>query len=611
MAKNRQSSRILTIACVAVVIGAVYLAKPVLVPLTLAVLVSFLLAPLVARLERWHFGRTAATVTVMALVLSAVGFLVYVIGVQVTATARNLPAYEQQLRTRIRTVRESLAGPFSRAAETVEELGKELSDQPSEPASSVPVVQMADEPSRWSRLSEQLPRYFLSLLLSAGVVSVFAFFMLLQLEDLRDRFMLVTGGDQIYLTTQALAEASHKISEYLLRYTVLNGIHGLAVGLGLYFIGVPGAALFGVLAALLRFIPYAGPWISAVMPICLSLAVFDDWNRPLATVGLFVVLELITNNLVEPFFYGAGIGLSPVAILVSAFFWTWMWGTVGLVLATPLTVCLAVLGKHVPKLRFLNVLLGNEPVVPVHVRLYQRLVSKDKNEAWNVIERALKNESLEELYDSTMLPVLSLSEVDLQRGNLDAQTAAFITTTMRAMIERARELARGAEDEARKRAGIAVDPSLVARPPRLVSLCLPARDEADVLAGMMLSDVLAKEEIEVEVISNVALASEMLDLVERRGVKLVYLSSVPPSAGLRASYLYKRLITRFPDLRIVIGVWNVRDRRAAESALPSGDNRVVVTSLAEAVRASRELLEVLRFYDEPSEPPPRARTTAT
>ena len=271
---------------------------------------------------------------------------------------------------------------------------------------------------------------------TAGIILVFTIFMLLDREDLRDRFIRVAGGGRLTAMTQALDEASRRINRYLLLQMMVNIGYGIIIGTGLYFIGIPNASLWAVAAGLLRFLPYAGPPMAAAMPILLSLAIFSGFSHALETAGLFFVLEVIVSNFLEPLLYGAHVGLSALAILVSAIFWTLIWGIPGLLLSTPLTVFLVVMGHYVPSLAFFNVLLGDEPVLAPHAQFYQRLLAQEPTEARHVLDEFLKTDkSAEELYSTVVIPALSLAEQDRYRDELDDDAQALIYQNVREMIE--------------------------------------------------------------------------------------------------------------------------------------------------------------------------------
>jgi hypothetical protein len=456
----------------------------------------------------------------------------------------------------------------------------------------------------------------LSPLGTAGLVVVFVIFILLQREDLRDRMIRLIGRGEMNVTTQALDDAGSRISRYLLAQALVNGTYGIAISLGLWLIGhfvggkpFPSFVLWGLLCAVLRFIPYIGPWVAAVFPITLALAVYPGMSVFLWTAGLFVFIELLSNNLMEPWLYGASTGMSTVAVLVSAVFWTWLWGAVGLLLATPLTVCLVVIGKYVPPLRFLDILLGDEPVLDPPERIYQRLLAGDEEEASELAAEFLKEGDLLDVYDDVLLPALSLAEQDRHKGRLDEQRQKFIRRAMRQLVDelgdewRMRqdrshaevmkaaaaatvEAAKGGEDgglepvQRDEKAGNKPIPggetngngSATVRPARAPRrnevrvpegctvniVCLPARDDADDVAGQMLAQLLEFRGYCAFPVSVTKLASEMIEAVESRNAHVVVVSALPPNAVAHSRYLCKRLHARFPDRNMVVGLWTIK-----------------------------------------------------
>ena len=267
------------------------------------------------------------------------------------------------------------------------------------------------------------------------MVVVFVVFMLIERENLRNRVIHLIGSRQLNIATQALDDAASRVSRYLLMQLIVNAAFGFVVAVGLFFIGLPNALVWGVLAAVLRFVPYIGPWIAATIPIVLAAAIFEGWTRPLLVLAVFVVNELISNNVVEPWLYGSSTGISTMGILVSAVFWTWLWGPIGLVMSTPLTVCLTVMGRYVRSYRFLNTLLSDEEVLPPEARFYQRLLALDPEEAADIAEEYLKENSLESLYDKVLLPALRLAEQDRHQGDLDETKERFILNAMRELVD--------------------------------------------------------------------------------------------------------------------------------------------------------------------------------
>ena len=358
-----QQPFIASLAAIAIVVASLHLAKPVLMPLAIAVLLSFVLSPLVRRVERLRLGRVLSVVIVTAfvgLLLASAGWLVVN---QATQLGTQLPSYRANIRAKAKALSTSL-GSFRLAAEQMEALGEELSNAAGEerraPSAKVTVVE--DE----SGLLGEAASYVGSLaapLETIGLVVLMLLFILVQREDLRDRIIRVFGNRDLNVTTQAMDEVGQRVSRYLRVHSMLNAGTGAVIGLGLWLIGLPAAFLFGLLSALLRFVPYIGPWVAAALPIALSVAVFDEWTSTLMVIALYLAVELVNNNVFEPWLYGSSVGLSPFAVILSAVFWTWIWGPVGLVLATPLSVCCVVLGRYVPQFEAFAILLSDRPAL--------------------------------------------------------------------------------------------------------------------------------------------------------------------------------------------------------------------------------------------------------
>jgi AI-2E family transporter len=418
-------------------------------------------------------------------------------------------------------------------------------------------------------------------LATAGIVVVFVIFMLVQREDLRNRLLRLLGSGKLKIATQALDEAGQRVSRYLLMQLMVNSSYGLLIGLGLYFIGIPNALVWGLAATFLRFIPYAGAVLAAIMPIGLAFAVDPGWIKPTLTAVLFVVSELIVGNIIEPWLYGSSTGISSFAVLIAAVFWAWLWGPVGLLLATPLTVCLAVLGRCGPQVEFLHIILSDEPVLPDEARFYQRLLANDTEEAAEVAEEVLKKQSMEFLFDRVILPALSLTEHDRNEGILDAQRFKFILDSTKEIIE---ELAVPEQD----------GPKAVADgdgPGPIAVLCIPAKDEADELFGIMLAHLLRRKNVPAMSVSASSLANERFQEVKRSSAPVICVSALPPSALRQARLFCKRLRAEFPELTIIVGVWTRSpDLERIHSRLPSDLVSQVVTSLSEAVEIIRPMV---------------------
>jgi predicted PurR-regulated permease PerM len=478
-----------------------------------------------------------------------------------------LPSYRQTLEDKIRSLKGPGSQSLHKASDTVKELSKEISAV--SPA-SIPSLSATKKSASATGSSASRPitvelvapgnplesvENLLGPLGNAGVVILFTVFILAGREDLRNRLIRLAGGGRLNMMTQALDEATQRINRYLLLQLLVNSGYGLIVFTALHFIGIPNSALWGVTAAVLRFLPYIGPPMAAAMPILLSLAVFPGWQHALATAGLFLVLELTVANIVEPLLYGAHLGLGPLAILVAAVFWTLIWGFPGLVLATPLTVCLVVMGRYVPSLSFLNVLLGDEPVLPPHAQYYQRLLATDQNEARQVLELHLKENNLEELYSTVLIPALSLAEQDRHRNELDEEKQTFIYQSTREIIEELADTAPGQNAESTSENSSELFRTGIDEASSLDVLCIPARDDADDVVAMLLAQLLERQGHRAQSIA-IGTTAEMLAQVAELNPAVVCISALPPFAVNHARALYAKLRAQSPDLYIAVCLWH-------------------------------------------------------
>ena len=401
------------VALTAFIVASLYFGRDVLIPLALAALLTFLLAPLVTRIERW-IGRIAAVLLVVALIFTGFGVAGWMLTRQVVDLATKLPEYKGNIIAKMQAFKTPQGGMFTKLSETVEELKKELpgglapaanTQEQGKPEASVSLPGAV--PLQPAAISKTNPIQLLELIVApllgplgvAALVLVLVICMLLQREDLRSRLIRLIGQGRISATTRAMDDAGRRVSRYLLMQLLVNVTYGVPVAVGLYFIGVPNAMLWGAFAIVLRFIPYLGPWVAAAFPILLSLATSPGWTAPLLTIGLFVVLELLSNNVMEPWLYGSSTGVSSIALIVAAVFWTWLWGPIGLVLATPITVCLVVMGRHVPRLNFLSVVLSDEEALSPAEDCYHRLLTPGERDELELVESYLKAHSLTALYD--------------------------------------------------------------------------------------------------------------------------------------------------------------------------------------------------------------------
>jgi len=581
---------VLTLASVAVVIAALYLAKGVLIPIFLAVLMSFFLSPLCTNLERMKIGRIPAVMVTAILGFSILGVGIWMTVVQVTQLAPKIPEYQHNIEVKLSSLNKYFAQALNQVTKTTPDESQDLTstDTTIEPLgtnASPYAVRVLSSPASPLQVFGGVYGTVVETLGTIGIVFVLVIFFLIRREDLRDRFIRLVGKGNVTLTTQVLEDASARIIRYLSTLLVVNLAFGICVGVGLHFIGVPNAILWGTLAATLRFVPYVGPWIAAAMPISLAMASSTSWLAPMLTVGLFISLELFNNNILEPWLYGKNTGVSPVAILLAAIFWMWLWGTAGLLLATPLTVCVLVIGRHVPQLAFFDILLGIEPVFEPHMRIYQRLLAGDQEEATLLFERFLEQKSDVDVYDTVIIPALAMAETHWQLGDLNDGRHNFIIQSLRDMIQVRFELLQ--EIDSKKH--MAFTPEIAetstrldqSKPPVLSIVCLPSRTEADEVTSAMLSQILGSDGSHVKTDSLVSMAAGEFEADEGFTADVFFLSATPPAAVMHARHLCKRLRSRLPDVKIFVGLWHARGELIKFQDL-IGCGSTVVATLADA-----------------------------
>lgn len=556
------------LACFVLVIACLYWAKPVLIPVALAILLTFLLNPVVSALQHGGLPRTPAVLLVVVLVFSLVGGIGWTVTRQLMTLAYELPRYQENLKQKINDLRElGKGGIIERLQTTIKEVTGELQKATPPPPKIQPVREPQEEPKgepqepvpvvvQAPSVLWQLPS-LLEPLATVGLVIVLVIFMLIRYADLRGRLIRLAGYGRLTVATKALDEAGQRISRYLLMQSIINGSFGLAVGLGLFLIGVPYAILWGFLAAILRFIPYVGPIVSAFLPSALSLAVFPGWMQPFLVIGLILILELASNMIMEPLLYGQSAGVSEVALLVAVAFWTWLWGAVGLFLATPMTVCLGVLSKYIPQMEFVGVLLSDEPVLESPTNYYQRLVAHDQDEAAALVDEYLKTHALDEIYGDVLIPALNAAKQDHELGTLTEEDMQFIIQATRAIVEDLGTRQRQPSISSMATAESSSNPSGVMPPPQILGC--PAHDEADELGLLMLQQLLDPTRYRLEIISAGMLTAEVLSVVEQQHVGLICITALPPGALAPTRYLCKRLRARFPECKIVVGRWGVNE----------------------------------------------------
>jgi hypothetical protein len=412
----------------------------------------------------------------------------------------------------------------------------------------------------------------LSTALTASIVVVFVIFMLLEQEDLRNRVLRIAGTRRMRVTTEVLDDAAHRVSRYLLAQLTINLGYGVLVGLGLFFLGVPNPLLWGMASALLRYIPYLGIWIAAVMSAAVAFAVEPGWVKVPSVFGLFLGIDLLMYNFAEPLLYGSSTGVSALAILVAAVFWTWLWGPVGLLLSTPLTVCVVVIGRHAPNLSFLQVLLSDEPILPPHSCFYQRMLAMDLDEATEIAEEFLKSHPLEDLYDLVMIPALSMAEEERHGGRLAPARQQFIFQNTRLLVEEFAERAEAMKSESQEREddnpGEPASASAPVDTPPLVE-CVPSRDEADEIAALMLVELLHTRGISAKALPAGVLAGESLEIIGRERPRVTCVLAVPPLSYMHARYLCRRFRAQFQKLKLVAAILTEGDINELKTRQPS------------------------------------------
>jgi len=544
-----------TFAGCVLVIAVLYWAQAVVVPIALAILLTFVLTPAVTRLQGW-IGRIPAVLLVVALAFSILAMAGWGLANQMGYLAADLPSYRNNIRQKIADIRHAReGGSVERVQDTLEDIKTEMekADEPQGSLAEPLVVRSEQVAGLWGFPAWLGP--FMGPLATAGFVVVMVIFMLLEGEDLRCRLIDLIGRGHLAVTTKAFDEAGQRVSRQLLMQTIVNVVYGVGVGIGLYFIGVPYALLWAVLAAALRYIPYIGPIIGAAAPIVVGLAALPGWSRPFSVIGLFLILELFTNLVLETYLYAGAAGVSQVALLVAVAFWTWLWGPMGLLMATPLTVCLVVLGKHVPGLEFLSTLMAVAPTLPPDVSYYQRLLAHDQSEASEIIDRHIKAHPVETIYDALLLPALNYAERDRLENRLSADEEIVVVDATRELMSDAAVVVRTAA----ARAGEATEntPPERAAPAadRVTVLAYPANPVTDELALRMLSQLLEDTPVALEVTSVHMLSSEMVTTVQQGGYQIVCIADLPPSPPSKTRYLVKKLRAALPELKIIVGRW--------------------------------------------------------
>ncbi len=562
------------------IVASMSLAAEVLRPLALAVLLSFALAPVARFLQKRGLPKSFSVVLTVVLALGALGGIVFVVSQQLTSLAYDLPEYQDNINKQLNILHSDQETALERAQRVASDVASKL-DEPVVERDNIQDVRVVSRPSFQERLSGSVGPYLEALGVGSFVL-ILVLFLLLEREDLADRITQLFGQTRITLTTRTMDEVGERISRYLAMFATVNSSIGLIVGVGLYLIGVPYAMLWGFLAAALRFIPYVGPTSAFLLPLVFSIAYFETWREPSMVIGLFLVLEIVANSFLEPIIYGKTTGVSALGLLVAAMFWTWLWGALGLLLSTPLTVCLAVLGKYVPSLGFFATLLGEETDLPRDVRYYQRLLALDQDGATAVIEEALTHEPRAAVLDKILIPALSRTERDFARDELDSREQAFIWRVTGSIVEDLEDELENilptasTDDKSRLPEDAKTTPASLSE---IKILGIASNDTGDAIVLKMLDMLVRPAGLRIEMITDAATPLQQAGRVSEQKSDLVVLSHLPPVGLTPARYLVRRLRAQYKDLPIVVGRWGESGdtASAAEQLTAAGASQVVFT----------------------------------
>jgi predicted PurR-regulated permease PerM len=581
-------STLTSILLAVVLIATLYFGREVLVPIALALLLSFVLAPVVRILQSWYFPRIVAVLVVGLFAFSTIFGLGALMVSQVTQLAADLPTYQSTLREKIQTLRGAAAGTqtLERASEVLQDLSKEL-DKPTkgprttslpdhDPASRpIPVEVRQPDPGALQVLVAVITP-LIHPMTTTGIVVIFVIFILIQRQDLRNRLVRLAGAQDLQRTTAALDDAGQRLSRLFLTQLALNAGFGLVIGVGLWFIGLPSALLWGMLAMIMRFVPYIGAIISAIFPLVLAAAVGPGWTMVLMTAALFVIAEPLVGQAIEPLVYGQSAGLSPVAVIISATFWTWLWGPIGLILATPLTTCLVVLGRHIDRLKFLEVMFGDEPPLTPAQLIYQRMLARDPVEAAEQARAFLKEKPLVAYYDEILLEGLRLAQADAERGLLDDERMRRIRDAVDEIVDDLtthtdkRESDIKTEGQTEENAPLAkLEKAEGASEDRPVPekwrtgkrvLCIPGPSLLDEAIATIISHLVERQGIGARAEQAEALSMSRIFSWETQDVALICLCYVEYASPSQIRYAIRRVRRRVPNIPILVALFGNTER---------------------------------------------------
>ncbi len=573
-----------------VVVSALYFARDVLIPITLAVFLTFFLAPVVRLLQRVRLPKVAAVVVSVVLALAIILLVGGIIGAQLRSLVADAPQYQTTVVSKfesLHTMANGLVKQVTGRLGAVYEPPKSAPNAPGDVEADQPIPVVIESGSTgYLETARVILEPILSPLSTLAIVLIVTIFILVRQEDLRDRLIRLFGSNDLHRTTLAIDDATHRLTRYFLTQAAINASFGLLIGVGLYFIGLPSPILWGLLAALLRFVPYIGSITAGVLPVALAAAVDPGWSKALWTAGLFIVAEGVTGQVLEPVLYGSSTGLSPTAVVIVAIFWSWIWGPIGLILSTPLTLCLVVLGRHVRHLEFFDVLLGDRPALTPVETLYQRLLAGDPDEVLEQAEGLLKGRALSSYYDDIALKALRLVANDIARGVLQPAQLERIQEVMLELIAdlEPHEDVDPVLTAAQAKAAV-VEVAGITRPDRETTtqpapqgqvaesanlpdvwrtersvLCVAGRDPLDGVVASMLAQLLRKHGLGAQAAMHSEVSRFAINTLDTTGVAMIFVTYAellgnPP----HMRYLLRRIQRRFPSRPVLVGFWEPED----------------------------------------------------
>jgi predicted PurR-regulated permease PerM len=607
MAVTIRDSRALWLLTVLGIVGALYIAKAVFIPLALAVLLTFVLAPPACLLRQWGLSRVPAVLIVVLVAFISIAGLVLALGQQLNQLASELPKYEYTITQKIQNIRNAVAngGTLRSMSELLNHVNQEIS--PREGASASHPEQPQPTPVRVVEASpppaEVVRRYIEPLLdpvTTSGLILVLVIFFLLERETLRDRVIRLAGSHDLRRTTQLIDDGARRLSRYFLAQTLVNALFGAVVAIGLTLIGVPNPVLWGILGMLLRFVPYLGAWIAGAFPIAISFAVDPGWSMTVWTAAFLLLVELVIGQAIEPFLYGRRTGVTPVAVIVSATFWTWLWGPIGLFLSMPLTVCLGVLGRHIEALEFLEIMIGDEPPLTLAQSFYHRALSGSENEAIDQIEEALKNgQDLITCYQDVVLEALVLAEVDRHRGVLDDDHAdkmnKVVQSVLAELADQEDRLTGKEADSANQGGGVPIAALAPAADHQPV-LVIAGPGQFDHTIALVLAQLL-----EAKLQPQLSVSPLHIARLDTTGVSIVYLSCLHLGhSPTLLRYSVRRLRRRIPSAKIVACLWGSEGKEIPKPDVLAAGADVCAVTFAEAISYGRKPIPVAEQISEPA-----------